>query len=126
MCRTIDYWDPLIQNWAWWTISGPRTPTSSNPFRLARDWDSGAPRNPPSLVGPAFDVDSLIHRLRPELYRALVIHYLWTGTAEMKAKQAGVSSRTLRDRRLRAIFTLDDMHEARKRGAWKPPARVIA
>ena len=40
------------------------------------------------------------------------IHYLWTGSEEMKARQAGIASRTMRDRVFIAKYRLDDLERS--------------
>jgi hypothetical protein len=119
MSAILDRWTNRLVNWALWEVSG-----SSRSVGIAnydgRWWDA-PPRQTIALVGDAYDVDRLLHRLyRLDLtgklqYEAVRIHYLWTGSEDMKAHQSGIPERTLRDRVFIAKYRLDDLEQRAKR-----------
>ena len=113
----LDYWEQRLTNWALWE-TGSR---SVGVVSFDRLWWESPPPRPIPLVGEALDTDRLLHQLhRLDLdgvrqYEAVRIHYLWTGSEEMKAAQAGIPARTIRDRVLTAKLRLENLNQQMRR-----------
>jgi hypothetical protein len=118
----LERWDRRLTNWALWEVSGSSHWARSSGYDRA--WYDSPPRQTIALVGDAYDVDHLLHRLHAvdELGRlqflAVRIRYVWTGTEDMKARQADIPARTLRDRVHTAKHRLNELEQLTPRSLF--------
>lgn len=124
---TIEYIDKRLKAWAEWSVRGGLV-TGLWYARCNFAADAVDGRRP---VDVAFDEEAeQIHRaivaLRPEFLRvAIHAFYLGRGSAEQRARDIGVSRRTLYQRvehgqqRLASILEEMERAERDKHGAWK-------
>src|SRR5580765_3259102 len=116
MSAILERWSTRLVNWALWEVGG--SGRSIGVTNFDRLWWESPPRPPIPLIGDAHDVDRLLHRLHDcdpagrLQYEAVRIRFLWTGSEELKAQQAGIPDRTLRDRVFIAIHRLDDLEQS--------------
>lgn len=127
MSAILERWDQRLSNWALWQLGG-----SNNGSSFDRCWWESPPRPPLPLVGDAYDVDRLLNQLH-ELdaagrlqYEAVRIRYLWTGDETLKAQQASIPARTLRDRVFIAKHRLDELEQRQKTRCIRAESRVFA
>lgn len=95
-----DVWDTRLSNWSHWVVTGNgRGSAVSSIYRYGPEGVRGrAERTSVCLVGDALDVDQLVRRLNQDLQRAVIAHYVWTGTIREKAGRLSIHENTLRYR----------------------------
>lgn len=110
-------WHERLTNWALWQAGVDSRGMGS---AYDGDWGEGAPRDPPPLIGEAFDTDQLVKRLSLTHFQSVRAVYVWTGTMEERAAYIGIHPDTLTDRCTAAKFALDDMWHGRDMKSGRP------
>jgi hypothetical protein len=117
-------WDAKLVNWALWIVG-----QSSGVSAPDREWWNHPPRPPQPLVGEALDTDELLSALASEdirqgldRYQAVRAWYVWTGSVSERAASLRIHPDTLLDRVRAARYRLEDLDQARRRDATRPPA----
>ena len=92
-----------IENWARWYWGGGRG-SGGSPFPAYNLVNVLSPRESshsiPIMIGEAEDTDRIMRGMESKLYKALIVHYLSSGTPKSRARRCRCNNVRMYDRRV--------------------------